>query len=167
MKNPGRISTGLLLLIFTSTTFASAWNFVWVGNDEIQYFFDADTVEKTRDRNVLVWVKAVNTTKADSDGSWSTAYRWKFNCSKKTGQSLAWSSYDSDGKFVRSGSTPGVEKEMVPDSLGEAMLKIACEPNFPNDKSSKDYFKLEGVDVFQATKNYVEYKKSKIDSAPK
>ena len=60
-----------------------------------------------------------------------------------------------------------MEREVIPDSTGEGMLKIACEPIFPNDKSGKNYFKLEGIDVFQATRNYVEYQKSQVDSAPK
>jgi len=106
-------------------------------------------------------MKSVNTTKPDSDGSWATAFRWKINCAKRTIQTLAWSSYGNDGKFIRSGSTPGVESEVVPDSIGEGILKIACEPNFPNDKSGNSYFKLEGIDVFQATRNYMNLKTPK------
>lgn len=167
MRNLARHTVTAFFLAISTTALASTWNFAWVGNDETRYFFDADTVEKTRDRSVLLWVKTVNILNADSDGSWSTAYRWKVNCQKKTVQTLAWSSYGADGKFIRSGSSSGAEREVVPDTVGEAMLKIACEPNFPNDKSGKSYFKLEGVDVFQATKNYVEYSKSQTDIAPK
>jgi hypothetical protein len=167
MKDLARRSIIASFLMLTTIAHASTWNFALVGDDEVRYFFDSDTVVKTRDRNILMWVKTVKTTKAYSDGSWSIAYRWKINCSKKTLQTLAWSSYGNDGKFIRSGSTLGVEEEVVPDSVGEAMLKIACESNFPNDKSSNSYFKLEGMDVFQATRNYVEHIKSQVDSAPK
>ena len=47
------------------------------------------------------------------------------------------------------------------------MLKIACEPNFPRDTSGNNYFKVDGNDVFQATKNYSEMRKSQTDTAPK
>lgn len=146
---------------------ASTWNYVWVGNDESQIFFDADTVEKLKDKTVLVWIKSVQTSSPDSDGSWATALRWKFNCSKRTLQPLMWSSYDQDGKFIKSNSTPGDESAVIPDSLGEGMLEVACEASFPNDTSGKSYFKLKNNDPMQATKNIVEYKKSQIDRAPK
>lgn len=167
MKTLARASLIAFFVLLTTNAFASTWYFLWVGNDEVRSFFDADTIEKTRDRNILLWLKTVNTTKANSDGSWSMAFRWKIGCSKRTVQTLAWSSYGSDGKFIRSGSNPEAASEVIPDSMGEAILKIACEPVFPNDKSGNSYFKLEGIDVFQATKNYVEVRKLQIDSAPK
>ncbi len=167
MKNPAIRFTAFFFFVVSASAFASTWNFAWVGNDEVRYFFDADTVVKTRDRNILVWVKMVNTTKADSDGRWSTAARWKINCTKRTIQFLSWSSYGNDGKFLRSGSTPGTESEVIPDSNGEGMLKIACDPIFPNDMSEKNYFKIPGNDVFLATRIYVETMNSKIDNTPK
>ena len=143
---------------------ASSWNYPSIGTDDSLYFFDADTVEKTRDKNVLVWVKQVNKVKADSDGTWSMASRWKINCIKKTIQKLSWSVYDIDGKFIKSNSTPGQEAGVVPDSIGESFLKIACDPSFPNDKSEKIYFKVKDVLLF--TKKVVELENSRIDSAP-
>ncbi len=95
------------------------------------------------------------------------AFRWRMNCSKRTLQTLAWSSYAKDGKFMKSGSTPTAEEPTTPDSTGEAMLNIACEANFPRDTSSEKYFKIEGNDVFEATKKFVEYRKSQVDVAPK
>ena len=47
------------------------------------------------------------------------------------------------------------------------MLKIVCEPSFPRDTSGSKYFKVEANDVFEATRNYVDYQKSKVDFAPK
>ncbi|WOB06867.1 surface-adhesin E family protein [Piscinibacter gummiphilus] len=157
-------AAGLLLCV--GSTWASSWNWASVGNDETRYFFDADTVEKTRE-TTTVWVKTVQVSKPDTDGSWSTALRWRFNCSKRTVQSLGWSIYDKDGKFIRSNSNPTSETAVVPDSTGEAMLKIACEANFPRDKSGERYFKLSSNDVFQATRNYAEILKSSEDIAPK
>jgi len=149
-----------------SPAFASEWNFLWVGNEDTRFFFDADTVEKNRD-TITVWIKTVQTTRPDRDGSWATALRWRMNCTKRTIQTLAMSVYDRDGKFIRSVNATGQESAVVPDSTGEAVLKIACEPNFPRDTSGIKYFKLENNDVFQATKNYVELQRSQVDTAPK
>lgn len=113
-------------------------------------------------------MKSVQTEKPDSSGSWATALRWRFNCSKKTIQALAWSSYDREGKFIKSGSTPGIESAAVPDSIGEGTMKVACQTNFPNDTSANSkYVKIQDNDVFAATRRMVEYKKSQTDNAPK
>lgn len=153
-------------LFVGSGAIASTWNWVAVGNDEVRFFFDADTIEKTREATT-VWVKLVRISQPDSDASWATALRWRLNCTRRTIQTLAWSSYDRDGKFIKSNSTPSVESAAVPDSTGEALLKIACEASFPRDTSSTKYFKLEDNDVYAATKRYVEYQKSQVDLAPK
>ena len=154
-------------LVLCTPAVASSWYYVLVGNEDTQFFFDADTIDKSKDKTILVWIKTVKTTKSDDDGSWSTAIRWKLNCTKRTIQTLMWSTYDQDGKFIKSGMTPSAEEAVFPDSTGEGMLKIACEQTFPNDKSSKKYFKLENNDPILATKNYVEYQKTQVDLAPK
>lgn len=159
------LSTAALLCSLPAT--ASTWNYLYVGSEDSRYFFDADTVEKAKDKSLMVWIKAVKTVQANSDESWATALRWKFNCTKRTIQTLAWSSYDRDGKFMKSGSNPGTEDVAIPDSTGEGVLKVVCEPNFPNDTSNKKYFKLGHNDVFLATKNYVDRIKSEVDTAPK
>ena len=133
-----KLTAGLSLLLSVNV-FASTWNATIVGNDTVAYFFDADTVQKTPDGHVLVWEKSVQKKQADSDGAWSTAWRVKLNCKKRTSQVLTSSDYGSDGQFIKSRNMPGVETEVVPDSIAEALLKIACEPNFPNDKSGKNF----------------------------
>lgn len=162
-----QIAAMSICLMTCASALASNWHFALVGNDDTKYFFDADTVEKGKDKTVLVWIKTVQTTKPDTDGSWATAYRWKLNCTKRTLQTLMWSTYDPDGKFIKSYSNPSAEQAVVPDSTGEATLKMACEPSFPNDKSAKNYFKIDNNDPFLATRNFVEYQKSQIDQAPK
>ena len=151
---------------FQVTAFAATWNFTWVSSDDTRYFFDSDTVEKSKNV-VIIWVKTVQIRQVEKDGSWSTAYRWRINCPKRTIQTLAWSTYDDAGKFIKSGSNPSAEDLVTPDTTGDAMLKVACAANFPRDTSEKYYFKLDNVDVFQATKNYEVYRKSRIDTAPK
>lgn len=145
---------------------ASSWYFTWAGNEETTYFFDADTIEKTKD-NITVWIKTVQVKQADSDGSWASAYRWKFNCSKRTIQALQASIYDKDGKFIKSFPEPSKESATIPDSTGEAMQKIVCASSFPKVVPGANYVKLDDNDVFRATRTYSEIKKSQIDSAPK
>jgi hypothetical protein len=165
-SNTRNFSLALLASLASTLAIASNWHFAWVGNKEIRYFFDAESIEKTKEA-ITVWVKTVKTSQADSDGSWATALRWRFNCSKKTIQSLSMSLYDKDGKFLRSSQGSNADEPVVPDSTGEAMLKIVCKPGFPNDKSGNEYFKVEDNDVFRATKTYVDLLGSQIDSAPK
>ena len=154
------------LVLGTQAAMASNWHFAWVGNKEVRYFFDVESIERAKDI-IIVWIKTVQMSQPDTDGSWASAMRWRFNCPKKTIQSLAISFYDREGKFLRSGTGGSTESVVIPDSTGEAMLKIACKPGFPNDKSGDDYFRVENNDVFQATKNYADMLNSKIDSAPK
>ena len=158
-----------LVLGLTSTVsaYASNWHYAAVGNDDTKYFFDAETIEKTKDRTMLLWVKTVQTKKHDSDNSWSSSYRWKLNCTKRTIQTMMWSTYDQDAKFIRSNGNPSSETLVLPDSTGEAMLKIACEPSFPNDKSGRKYFKLDNNDPFLSTRNLVSHENSQVDQAPK
>ncbi len=158
-----------VILCFTSITsaIASNWHYSSVGNDDVYYFFDADTIVKNTDKTILLWIKTVQATKVDTDGSWASAVRWKVNCTNRTIQTLMWSTYDEDGKFIKSSSAIGTAQGVVPDSTGEAMLKIACEASFPNDKSEKKYFKLKNNDPFLTTRNLVEYNKSQVDQAPK
>lgn len=155
------------LFFGTTAAFASTWFGTASGTDDTLYFFDADSVEKNRGITII-WIKTVQIHRADSsDGSWAAAYRWRINCSKKTIQSLAASTYDQDGKFIKSSPNPGKETDVIPDSTGESMLKLACVADFPKSKSEKGYWRIESNDIFQATRNYAEYLKSQKDTAPK
>ena len=155
-----------LLTVIHFPANASSWYFTLAGNEDTVYFFDSESMEKSKEM-ITLWVKTVQVRQPDTDGSWATAFRWKMNCSKKTIQTLAWSSYDKTGKFIKSYSNHGAEQPVVPDSTGEAMLKLACTPGFPNDPSGKPYVKLDDNDVFHATRSYEEARKSQIDTAPK
>lgn len=152
--------------LHSTLTFASTWNFVWVGNENVRFFFDADSIEKTKDQ-IMIWMKTVQVKNPDTDGSWSTAARWKINCTRKTIQTIAMSTYTKQGNFIKSYSGVTDEQVVTPDSTGDGMLKIACKSNFPNDTSEKEYFKLLDNDVFKATRNYGEFTSSQSDLAPK
>ncbi|WP_448479903.1 surface-adhesin E family protein [Pseudoxanthomonas mexicana] len=145
---------------------AATWNYIAAGNEKTLYFFDADTVQKTGNA-VTLWVKTVRTRQADSDGSWATALQWRINCASRTIQTLSWSSYNNSGDFIESNNKPSSPTPATPDTTGEAVLKIACEPSFPKDTSGKNYFKLDANDVFKARDNWVRHQDSQVDLAPK
>ena len=156
----------MVLAGVASTAHSSSWHFLWVGNSETRYFFDAESLEKNKNI-VIIWIKTVQVNQGDKDGSWASALRWRIDCTKKTIQTLAASTYDQNGKFMKSTSGVSSEDVVIPDSTGDGVLKVACKPNFPKDTSGDEYFKLNGVDVFQATRNYAEMQKAQTDTAPK
>jgi hypothetical protein len=159
--------TLLFSLIASLPASASSWNFTTIGTDETRYFFDADTVLKGKDNTVTVWVKSVQTRKADARGSWATAFRWKMNCFNQTIQGLGFSTYDREGNFLSSSPVVTESGAIPPDSIGAALLAIACAPSFPNDAASKKYFKLADNDVYKAAKSYADFVESQKDPAPK
>jgi len=152
-------------LALANSAAAATWNYISAGNDRTLYFFDADTVERSPG-NVTLWVKTVQTRQPDTDGSWASALRWKLNCSARTIQTLAWSTYNNSGEFISSNNNPSKPQPVIPDSIGEAVLKIACEADFPRNTSGKNYFKLDNNDVFKARDNWVNYQNSHTDLAP-
>lgn len=159
-----------LISLFGSSAFASEWNyFLTVSREDKEYFFDAESVEKTKD-TVTLWVKIIQKYKPDADdGSWSTAVQWRMNCQKRTIQFLTFSTYNSDGKFIKSNSTIGQEKSWIPDSIGDWIAKTACMADFPkNTPATKNsYVKIDDNDIFRATKSLVEAERSRTDNAPK
>lgn len=159
-----KIFTLAFCAFFGSSVFASTWNFMTSSTESV-YYFDADTVLKDHEITTL-WVKTVQMEKPDDAGNWAIASRWKINCSKQTIQTLAWTTYDKNGKYIRSDTRVGSQDVVVPDSMGESVLKVACEKNFPRDTSGAKYFKIKNNDVFQGTKDYVEYLKAHQDTAP-
>lgn len=158
-----------LLSLFGASAFASEWNsFLSVKNDNAEFFFDAESVNKTKD-SVTLWVKTVQKSLPHDDGSWSTAYNWQMNCQKRTIKLLSRSTYDSANKLIKSSSGSGSENSVVPDSVGEGILKVACMADFPRKTpaTKNSYSKIVDNDIFEATKFFVEYKKNKTDNAPK
>lgn len=154
-----------LIALLPHPALASSWNYIDIGLDDAKYFFDADTVVKSKNV-VIVWIKTVQVSEANGHGSWSIAARSRMDCEKKTTQTLAASAYDVNGKFIEAYNTPATENAVIPDSKGDLLLKAACDPTFPNDKSQTKYFKIKNNDVFQATKDIVEYEKAYKASAP-
>lgn len=155
-----------VLMSCIATASAATWNIFWRNTNEALFFFDADTVEKSGN-TVTLWVKAVRKWQGDLDGSWAHAERWRFNCSARTIQTLSSSSYNNSGDFIKSNNKPSAPSLVPPDSIGETVLKIACEPNFPRDTTGSSYFMIDPNDVFKARDIWLQHESSQVDTAPK
>ncbi len=165
MKFCSLIIVFLASALFNQSAVASSWYYINVYTDSALYFFDKKTVEKGYG-TVTLWVKVVQKNKRDTDGSWATASRWRINCSKRTIQNLAMSTYDSDGKFIGSFQSSDYESSVTPGSTGYGVYKISCAANFPNDRDNKNYFPVDDNDIFSATRRYVESIPVSRDRAP-
>lgn len=160
------ILAAMTVMVLPVAASAATWMGTFTFNDDVIYYFDADSV--TREGDVTeVWVKVVRTLKPDSDGAWATAYRNRYDCKRRTSQNIAASDYTNNDVFLKSYSNPSAVQLVLPDSLGESMLKTACSANFPKDTSGKLYFKLTDNNVFKARDRYLALVNSSIDNAPK
>jgi hypothetical protein len=168
MKIALKSTLALLGVLVALPASASSWHFMILGTDDTRYYFDADTLTRGKDKTITLWIKSVQTRKVDSRGSWATALRWKIDCANLTYQGLASSSYDQNGNYLSSNADKTAVVMAAPDSLGEGIIQMACEPNFPNDTSKTRYFKLFNNDVYKTTQSYAEtFLSSKKDPAPK
>lgn len=148
---------------------AATW-YVFLGPypTDLLMFFDSDTVSKQSDR-VTIWEKNINKPgHPDSDGSYATASKTAYSCSKRTSQTFTSSVYDSDGVFMRTYSNPSKEADIVPDTVGEITLKIVCASDFPRNHSGKDYIRIADNDIFGFAKRYFNaIEAARNDPAPK
>lgn len=156
-----------LALLGSSSASASTWNvFKYAYNDDTVYYFDADTVVKSGD-TITLWTKYVRLRTAEKDGSWTTAQRAVYACQKRTFQSSSMSIYDKSGTFMRSFTSTTVPTDIAPDSLGEAILKAACSPNFPRATDQSQYWPVPDNDVLEHARAFQAYSETLTDKAPK
>jgi hypothetical protein len=145
---------------------AATWNtFAPVGTSNALFFFDADTVQRQGD-TISIWVKYVNLTKPDTDGSWATATKYDFMCTKRKTQLISQSIYAKDGGFIRSYPKAPQAAEVVPDTVMEQMYNIVCMKDFPKSKLRDNYFPVRDNDIFAHAKRFQEYVESQKDEAP-
>ena len=158
-----------LFMLCASQSFAATWyTFTRNYTDAALYFFDLDTIIKQGD-TITIWVKYVNDQSSpDSDGSYSTAQKTLYTCSKRTMQVFTSVIYDKTGKFIRTFPEPSTVIDLVPGSVGEGILKTICAPDFPKNKSGDLYFAVDGNDIFKHTQLYFDFQRAKNnDPAPK
>lgn len=145
------------------TAHASSWMYLnGAYTDKMLGYFDADTVVKKGD-TVTIWAKFVKEENSpDKDGSYSTAQRLVYSCKKRTEQTLTSTIYDKSHQFMSTYPNPGKETDIIPDSLGETILKELCKVDFPKGATP-----VINNDIYTTTTNYFDYVKAqKNDPAP-
>ena len=148
-----RILVLAAMVLCSVTAHAGTWYvFSDIDADDTVFFFDSETVARQGDE-VTFWAMAVQ--KADSpnpDGSYSTAAKWTYSCSKRTAQELTVSAYDRTGQFIRADPNPGKARDVISGSVGATILKTVCASDFPQDKSEKHYSRIGDNNVYRAAK---------------
>ena len=144
------------------TAQAASWKLFNSYTETVVYFFDSDTIVKNGD-TVTLWYKLVQEENTPaSDGSYSAVQRGVYNCKKRTAQALTTSTFDKSHQYIRTYPS-GRAEDVIPDSMGEVILKEVCAGNFP-----KNYNRIDNNDVY-TTANYVftYMKNAKKNPAPK
>ena len=165
---PSLASAALGLLSVTATHASTWYTFSQTQTDTALYFFDLDTVVMQGD-TLTIWVKYVNDPmNPDGDGSFATAQKYNFICSKRTLQVFTSATYDKAGKFIRAFPIVGKVKEATPGSIAEGLVTAVCAPDFPKNKSHDLYFQVRGNDILRHTADYFENQRAiSTDPAPK
>jgi len=136
-------------------------------NDTV-FFFDSETVARQGD-SVTFWAMGIREANSPNpDGSYSTAVKWVYSCSKRTAQELTVSAYGKTGQFIRADANPSRERDVIPGTVDETILETVCASDFPQDRSGKHYFRIKGNDIYRAAKDVFDSKNAQnIDPAPR
>jgi hypothetical protein len=130
-----------------------AENWVWFGGGFKQdYWFCPNTIRRTAQNTFTVW--SVSIQSFDSTGDWTSARRaiitqrkrarvatlgyesylltkvqWEMDCSHHMTRVLQIVDYDKEGAVLHSWKLTGEMEEPVPDSNGDGLLRIYCNPS--------------------------------------
>lgn len=112
-----------------------------------------------------MWVRhiALSESKPIAPNVFSLTKKMRYNCSKKTATILRIVGYDKKREVV---SQVGQlkEQEIVPDSIGDALFKIACFESFPNSLPTNSALGLPNIDTYDFAAEIAEKRKRR--SAP-
>ncbi|MES2585669.1 MAG: surface-adhesin E family protein [Pseudomonadota bacterium] len=169
MKKSFILKTVVLAMItYGSVVQAADWYGTNAFSNTAAYYFDRSSVVKSNG-NITLWVKTVKDTKSEiSHGVYSYASKNTYFCSTKSSQNTFESQYGKNGDFIKSFPEVGPIEPIIPGSVGEDMLKIVCSPNFPNDLSNKNYYKISDGDIFKDNQSFYDRRRAaQNDPAPK
>lgn len=129
----------LFFLFSANVVFAATWN--WIGsNDEIDYFFDKDTIRyelksnrEINEKKIIVWEKEVFTqaTAQEADSNRKISYILflkTYDLTDRTYVTHEMVFYNRDNKIIWHEKFENTEKKsIIPDSLGERVLATICD----------------------------------------
>jgi hypothetical protein len=116
-----------IILLFPTLSFGSSWYLIGA-NDDHDFYIDKDSIVKSGNE-VNYWVK-INYKKKDEYGDLSEKQNGITNCRTKEETLkyyLTYTEIDNNGKIHRSGYVPIKWTPIVPDSVGETILKFVCK----------------------------------------
>jgi hypothetical protein len=122
-----RIAAALFFIAVTSAH-AASWLYLGEPTTNTKVSMDVDGLRRSNGQ-VTVWVK-YDHTKDKSQKARETKQFVRIDCNARTGKALSEIKYDSGGGVIESlGAMSFREVYIVPDSIGEMVLKAACEGN--------------------------------------
>lgn len=109
-------------------------------------FFDAETVQRTKS-SITVLIRTFQHSEPNSDGSWATATRMRFNCSERTVQSLEMTMYDLNDSVIAHQRIAQPALAVVSGSTGDDWMRMTCSSGFPQALIGPGYLKLPDNDI--------------------
>ena len=137
-----------LTLITPVLGYASDWYFINDRNPEGVTYFDKESLSISNGE-ITLWLQKVKMDNKNDD-AYSSKQKTKIVCKSKTIQRVNLVNYNSKGIVTYSSSNIGRVRDVVPDSIGDFLIRIVCGKNFPNEKDSDSYFPVENP--IEATK---------------
>jgi len=113
---------------------ANGWVYIDESVTKIKYYVKNIEASDGYSKDYTFWVKTVNSPKTykDKKGNWKTKQsgysleRWKVYCGSKRYALLSYVDYDSKGQVISSGKLVGEIKDVVPETMAEAVFDFVC-----------------------------------------
>ena len=131
MKPINLLGAATALIMAATPAFAVDWVYVTTGENGSDFYYDADTIQRSGNR-VTVWEKE------DASRNKTVKYREQktqsqFSCSDRTYRLLSFVTYYPDGK--RNSYSLDTYEQTVeaipPDTIGETRLEAVCSATAP------------------------------------
>lgn len=134
MKMTRLLRAGLTvcLLVWGQVSAASSWWYVGTSGPKPRrfvYFLDKDSKRQIRPNVFQVWESDYNETQTSSRAWASEKILTEYNCVDRTTTMINYIEYDRSGVVIKSYSAPAYSRTIepaAPDTVAEAMLKVAC-----------------------------------------
>ena len=134
------VKLGVILIGLSIFSYSEAWGANWKLYSETDFFssyYDRETVNRTSENIVRVWVKEVNTEKGMTDmvNRFGEEFKncdhikklYEIDCTEKRIRILSSAAYSRAGEVIISDDSPSKWISIMPKSEGEALHKTVCK----------------------------------------
>lgn len=101
---------------------------------EAAWFIDVSSI-RTVYGDKRFWIASVN---SKTEGSAYTMIMVQANCTEQTYKFITLTSYNDDGTVIGTESGNNAVQYVIPGTLGESAIKMACSTSFPDDSHVGD-----------------------------